>query len=147
MYNDNYETCQKTYAILCIYLEDIKPEEVTERLKIEPTRIQSKGEVVHIQTKLPKAVMPNAWFLSSQGKLLSKDLRRHLDFILDQLVPKVADLHELQQLGSKMCISCYWLSKCGSSGPTISPEQMRKLVLLNLELWFDIYFPIEDENS
>ena len=98
------------------------------------------------QTKLPKAVMPNAWFFSSKGKITSKDLRRHLDFILDHLVPKTDDLHKLQQFDSKMCISCYWLSKYGHGGPTISPDQMRKLALLNLELWFDMYFLNEDED-
>jgi len=147
MYNDDYETCQETYATLCVYLEGVDPNEVTKRLGIKPTKVQRKGETPDIQSKLPTALKPTAWFLSSKGQCISKDSRRHLDFILDQLVPKADVLQELRQLGSKMHISCYWLSKSGHGGPTIPPEQMRRLALLDLELWFDIYFTNEEENA
>lgn len=139
MYINDYGTCKETHVTLRIYLEGVDPDEVTKRLGIKPTKIQRKEESQNIQSKLPTVPKPTAWFLSSNGQCISKDSRRHLDFILEQLVPKADVLQELQQLGSKMDISCYWLSKDSHGGPIISPHQMQKLVGLNLDLWYDIY--------
>jgi hypothetical protein len=69
----------------------------------------------------------------------SKDTRRHVDWILDQLLPKRDEiLSLLQEPGCRMDIFCYWLSK-GSGGPILSPFQMAKLVQLDLEIGFDVY--------
>src|SRR6187551_337836 len=43
-----------------------------------------------------------------------------------------------------MDISCYWLSQSGHGGPTIPSTQMRRLVELNIELWFD--FDVTDSS-
>ena len=43
-----------------------------------------------------------------------------------------------------MDICCFWLSASGHGGPTVSPKQMAKLVELNLEVWWDIYY-FDDE--
>ena len=44
-----------------------------------------------------------------------------------------------------MIVSCYWAAASCGGGPTISPEQMRRLGALNIELWFDVYFLGDDE--
>ena len=86
----------------------------------------------------------DGWSLSTKGRAESRDFRRHIDWILDQIEDKVAELRELQDEESRICVSCFWLSRFGEGGPTVSPAQMRRLGALNLELWFDIDFVDED---
>ena len=47
-YDDEYPTCENTYATLRIYHEE--PEVITQTLKIEPTSIIKKGKSVKLIT-------------------------------------------------------------------------------------------------
>lgn len=144
MYNDEYSTCAKTYATFRIYPGDMDPAAVTERLGIEPTSWQRKGELADAPFGRPKMVSINAWFLGSRGVVESMDVRRHLDWLLDVLTPKAEAIRALYQAGCKMDIFCYWLSRSGHGGPIISPVQMARFAELNLELGFDFYGPFEE---
>jgi Domain of unknown function (DUF4279) len=146
MYDDDYPTCEETHATLRIYPGDIEPQTITERLRIEPSHWQRCGEVPS-GTKSKRPAKINGWFLGSKGHIQSRDSRRHIDWILDQIFPKAGAIHALQELGCRIDISCYWISKDGHGGPTISPSQMKRLGELNIELWFDIYGPYDDENA
>ena len=139
MYDDMNATCLKTYATFRIYPGDLDPSSVTEQLGIEPSEWQRKGEPFRSASFATKAAELNGWFLHSKGHVDSRDSRRHVDWLLDQLVPKQDAIRSLQQAGCKMDISCYWLSAEGHGGPTLSPLQMGKLALLNIELGFDVY--------
>jgi Domain of unknown function (DUF4279) len=136
-YDDAYPTCERTYATLCIYLPDqCNPGTITNILGIKPTRIQIKGEVHQGAVKQ----WPSAWFLSSEGCIESKDVRRHVDWLIEHLASKEGIIHKLQAMGSKISISCYWLSSKGNGGPALSPITMRRLAELEIEIWFDVYF-------
>ena len=130
MYNDNYETCSNTYVTLRIYYDKMNSEKLTEYLEIEPTRFQNKGDS---KTKI------NGWFLSSKENTNSKDCRRHIDYLADLLIPIKFKLKNIVNDGGKIDFSCYWKSKNGQGGPTISKKQFSKLAELEIELWFDIY--------
>jgi hypothetical protein len=138
MHNDDYETCEKTYASLCIYPGDMDPKVVTKRLGIEPTSFHRSGEPLPCSKNNLLAKI-NGWFLCSENIIESKDSQRHVDWILDQLYAQRDAVLELQKAGCKMDVACFWASKHGHGGPTISPEQMRRLADLNLDLWFDFY--------
>lgn len=137
MYNDNYETCSETYVTLRIFSEEQHPNELTEYFGIEPTKTQVKGQKNELRTN--KLIERNGWFLSTEGKINSKDSRRHIDFLADKLLPINSKIKELIEKNVKMDISCYWLSETGQGGPTLSPQQLTKLADLGIELWFDIY--------
>ena len=130
-YIDDFSGCEDTYATLCIYSGEQQPETVSDFLGIEPTHMSCKSN------EKPKKV--NGWFLTSKGKLASKDSRRHIDWVLDQIqgVEKEISLLQSQQL--KMYIFCMWASKNGNGGPTISPKQMKRLVRQGLEVTWDVY--------
>jgi hypothetical protein len=139
MIDDHYPTCARTYATLRIYSNSIDPDEITLLLGINPTSIQRCGELVQSSRKTNTAHKLNGWFLTSDGALESRDIRQHLNWLLDQLASKEAAIRSLQLENCRMDISCYWLARDGHGGPTISPRQMEALVKLNLELWFDVY--------
>lgn len=147
MYNDDYPTCARTYATLIVYPEAMDPAEVTERLGIEPSRWQRRGETILLTGPPPTVAPLNGWFLSSQGQLESKDSRRHIDWILDRVAPKAEALRHLQEAGCRAVVSCCWCSQSGHGGPTLPPSQMKTLGELDIELWFDIYGPYEEADS
>lgn len=146
MYDDEYGTCAKTHATLLIYPIRTDPDAITRRLGIEPTSWQRKGgPMAGSRPRPPRIAEVDLWSLSTKGRFESRDSRRHVDWILDQLEGKAAELRSLQEEGARIAVNCYWLSRSGHGGPIISPGQMRRLGALNIELWFDVYFVGEDE--
>jgi hypothetical protein len=147
-YDDEYPTCYRTYATLLVYPGDTDPAVITERLGIEPSCWQRRGEVVQRRADWPPKVAPiNGWFLESRGQVESRDSRRHIDWLLDRIAPKAEAVRCLQEMGCRLDISCFWSSQSGHGGPTVPPCQMKRLAEFNIELWFDFYGPHEEADA
>jgi hypothetical protein len=141
MYDDDYGTCARTHATLLIYPVRTDLEAITALLGIEPSSWQRKGGPMASSLHRPPRIAEiDLWCLTTKGQVESRDCRRHIDWLLDQIEGKAAELHSLQDEGARMSVSCYWVSRFGEGGPTVSPDQMRGLAALNVELWFDISF-------
>lgn len=134
-YDDEYPTCKATYVTLRILKDDLVVEDVTNRLGISPSESQMKGQ----ERSQKRVAETGGWFLCSKGIVNSKDTRRHLDWLIEQLMPKQKELQDMQTEGFVMDVPCYWLSSSGQGGPTLSPSTMKSLGELGLELWFDVY--------
>ncbi len=132
----DYPTCERTYATLRIYPEALDPSDVTARLGIEPSDWQRQGESRKPGDRPAKL---HGWFLSSEGAVESRDVRRHLDWLLARLTPRADAVVALQAEGCRMDVSCFWVSASGHGGPSVRPAQMGELARLGLELWFDVY--------
>lgn len=140
-YDDAYGSCERTYAELRIYSGSMDPDAISGRLGITPTSVQRKGERKTNSLGRSREVPLNGWFFSSEGKTASRDLRRHLDWILDRVEPTKDQLAEIQsRVGVTMLINCVWWSAMGMGGPTLWPEQMRRIANLNLECSFELAF-------
>jgi hypothetical protein len=135
----DYNSCSKTYATLGIYSDTISPTEMTNQLKIQPTQTQTIGELTYKNKNNSKRIKINGWFLSSKGKVKSKDSRNHINWIFEQFKYDFKALKKLQKVNCLTDISCYWLSKSGNGGPTISPNQAIYLSKANIDLWYDFY--------
>ena len=147
-YDASYGACERTYAELRIYAGAMEPELVTKRLQVSPTSIQKKGEKKVNSLGRVREVPLNGWFFSSEGKVSSLDVRHHLDWLLDRIEPARNELRYLQSMaGLTMQIDCVWWSSTGHGGPTLWPEQMRRIAALDLECSFDIYFFGDDEEN
>jgi len=134
----NYGSCESTYVELLVYL-DCDVAAVTELLGITPSFAQTEGDLSENSRGVTRKARSTYWCLSSEGKVLSKDVRHHLKWLLDQLSDKELALAQLQRRqGVAMTVNCNWWSS-GSGGPTLWPEQMAMLAKLNLECTFDIY--------
>lgn len=135
-YADDYQTCEETTAALWIYPGALDPHCISELLAIEPTTCKVMGQLQG------RAVLPvSSWSISSEGIVLSKDLRRHLDWLLDTIEPKRSELLGLQENdGLVMRVQCRWWSAFGGGGPTLWPEQMSRLADLNLETFFEFAY-------
>lgn len=71
----------------------------------------------------------------------SCDAAKHLAWLLERFDRHQHALAQLREQGWRMDISCYWESKNGHGGPTLSPPLLLRLAALGIELWFDVYFP------
>ena len=135
----DYPTCERCYATLFVETGENSPDIVTEHLKLEPTHMQVRGgrmnEISHRISNM------NAWALSTKGRVVSKDLRKHLDWLFDKLDnEKKEEIAALREVTCRFSVWCYWLSKAGHGGPTISLPQIRRLADFGFELLMDVYF-------
>jgi hypothetical protein len=138
-YDDDYPTCARTYATLRIYHKDLDPESITLNLGIQPTRVQVKGRPVTDSIGMTFNPPIGGWFLSSKGQVASKDVRRHLDWLLAKLEGRDDALRSLREGGHRIDVTCYWLSAEGHGGPILSPAIMRRFGELEIQVSFDVY--------
>ena len=136
-YDDKSLSCERTCAELLIYPGDMTPDEVTQTLGISPsmTGLKRPGQTSNYSSKvgMPK---PNFWGLSSEENVESKDLRRHLDWLLDLLDTAKEGLKIVRRRDDcKMYVQCIWWAGLGG-GPILWPEHMRRLSALDLEVAF-----------
>ncbi len=144
-YDDEYPTCEETYAELRIYHEDLDPSIISRRLGLTPTKAQKKGEIQNPYGRHPRTAPISGWFLSSREVISSRDCRRHIDWLLEQLAGKAKFLQELRDDGCITDINVYWVSKSGQGGPMIWSSSLSLLADIGADLGFSIYFYGDDD--
>jgi Domain of unknown function (DUF4279) len=147
VYNDDYATCEQTYVTLCLYHDDLGPEVVSQDLGLQPTLAHKRGEIRNAANEQQYAYKTGGWFLESTGVVHSRDVRRHIDWLLDLIEPKLGTLKRLRAAGYATVVSCFWVSAHWHGGPMLCPAQLARLAALGLEVWFDIYFSPSDETD
>ncbi len=139
--DDAYPSCERTCARLHVYPQNIDPRELTRRLGLLPTSVAIKGMETTNSLGRVRVAPLNGWFLSSESSVDSRDVRRHIDWLLERLDPARDAILALQgEPGVRMAVSCVWWSNAGNGGPVVWPEQMRRLATLNLECGFEVAF-------
>lgn len=142
----DYPTCRKSFATLRIFHDTSEPQAVTAILGLNPTQSFKRGDT-HGHGERVATYRINAWLLSSECSLSSHDSLRHIEWLLAAIEPRRSALRELQRLGHRIDISCYWLSESGHGGPTLTPDIMRRLSELELAVWFDVYLTCTDNEN
>lgn len=132
-YYDDYPPCKETYCVLRIISKTISPDYISNMLEIDPTEKHEIGEI--IKNKITHE--SNKWMLDSK-RTKSKDCRRHIDWVIDQVKTKKQEVIELQAQGARVVLLCAWESELGIGGPAISPKQMTRLADFNIDLVFEI---------
>jgi hypothetical protein len=103
--------------------------------------VQEASSKTEYSTELPDLCPATLWVLSSEFCVTSLDIRDHLDWLIDKLIPRKRKILELQHRdGVRMDVWCVWWSKYGEGGPALWPEQMGPLAELNLEWSIDVGF-------
>jgi len=135
-YFHDYSSCSRTYATLCIYHDDLVPSQITKLLGVEPSCSQQKGDVRRKGQLAPIG----GWFLKTKDVIDSRDLRYHIDALLQELGPKQNSLKLLREQGYDIRLSCFWESATGNGGPLLDYQLMSVLGELSIDLHFDIWF-------
>jgi hypothetical protein len=126
---------------LAIYGEQLDPAEITQLLKLKPTRCHRKGEAI---TTAPATrshkVSTGAWLLTSENHVNNAVFEEHLSWLLNVLSEKQQALEQVQKLGCNVQVRCGWHAASSNTVPELSVDVMSRLVQLNLPILFDIYF-------
>jgi hypothetical protein len=123
---------------------DFNPDDLTNKLGINPTKIWRIGDLIHPKTILKRK--ENGWSLQSQ---LDKNhlLEEHIKYILNQLESKRNFLQEIcsKNYGELSCI-IYAINK---ERPSIHLDQdiIKKVHQLNCEIDIDLYFLPDEINK
>ena len=142
-YDDDWATCAETHAAFRLGGSDVNPDRVTEVLGIQPTYTYRLGDPVG---RTGSRRSTSAWILSSEGQVGSKDLKRHVDWLLDKVEPRADALTRLRmEEGADADVFCLWVSKSGNGGPDLGPRQMARLAGLQLTIGLDLYSLHPDE--
>lgn len=136
-YDDEYDPCAETYATLRIFTGAAHPQTVTDRLGIQPSKITLEATSPYRRA--------NAWFLTSEKVVKSRDFRRHIDWMLTQLLPVRVAVEELKQGGAICNFYCYWVMSRTNSTLLLSQHQLSGLAALGIEIWWDIYSPLSNK--
>ena len=129
--NDN---CGETYAIFSFAGESLNPEHITSRLGLEQTFAKTPGNPMPFPSNLVTE-SDGLWAISSQDRLVTTTLDRHLVFLLDLLEPVSGDILEITAPGKLFAyFHCYWLPIAFLGGPAIRPETLRKIEKINAYL-------------
>ena len=146
MYDADCPACSETYATFHIVHDDLDPDAGSQQLELQPTEAIRKGDVRNPKARRPYIYKRGGWRFRTESVVQSRDIRRHVDWLLDQLEPSSAQLKRLQAEGYEMEVFCYWVCAGEHGGPRLSPSQMRRLADLGIEIGFDIYFTGDDED-
>ena len=123
------------FATLRLYHDSLDPDEITQRLGINPTDSHRRGELHGPRAQAWKQTL---WSLTSQDQPIPRDLEPHIAWVLDKIEPARAQLTMLMEAGVEANMFCF-LSCYGMGGPTLSPNVMGRLAALQLPLGLDIY--------
>lgn len=142
-FDDEYPSCQATHATFRVFSNTLNPSSITDVLGVRPSESFAKGEPYGKNGLLRRAT---GWLLTSRDAVKSRDTRRHIAWILEQLATKGDAVRALRKTGAEIDVSCYYVS-VGQGGPTMSAEQMSELGQLGIDVWFDVYFDSAAEDQ
>jgi hypothetical protein len=92
-YDDNYGTCKETSAVLRIAHPSLDPDIISAQLLLMPSWAWRMGELKEPRERPARTGM---WALDTNGVVHSRDLRRHLDWLIDHLHNKGDILDQLR---------------------------------------------------
>lgn len=124
------------HVFLRIEHDTAKAEIVTAALGITPTQSTSCGQLTAGGKGEPCPW--NVWVLSSGYAETSMDARVHFQWLLASVGASGVELRKLREQGYRMEIHCLWVGKDGYGGPELSPELMRGLADLGVDVHFDV---------
>lgn len=147
-YADDYGTCKRCSVSLVLYHESSEPAVVSGILGLaphhiysaEPRRVDRRSSNTSDVVDAVTAAKPSCWVLSSDGVIESRDVRRHLDWLLSLAGTRGDALRQLRAVGWRASVTVFWVSATGHGGPVLEPYELAALGELGLPIWFDIYF-------
>ncbi|WP_438279475.1 DUF4279 domain-containing protein [Pseudomonas alabamensis] len=74
------------------------PEEITDILQVHPTLINVAGGGIRNSRELKRKVKDYSCFLCTGGYVLSKDLRDHIDWVVEKISPHRESLRAVQKI-------------------------------------------------
>jgi hypothetical protein len=139
---DENDNCSRTYATFRVSGDALDPDEVGAVLGLAPTRAFAKGQEVAIdhKAKTTRRQPTGIWLLTTQERVASTSLERHLVHLLEAVEPAAPALARLRaQRGLAVDVFCFWESATGHGGPELSASTLARIAALDAGLGIDFY--------
>ncbi len=141
-------TIRRVHVEFLLSAPDLDPEEVSSALKIKPTRSAKRGD----ERRNPRGALLSPhkegwWELSSEGKVKSKDINKHFEYLLKRLLPhRERILSFAKDKGGETFFDVLWENTYlyAGNGPLLSNQNIKGMAELNAGIGFDIYQINED---
>ena len=130
-------------ASLGIWGEELRPDEITSRLALKPTRTHISGE--RKSSRNPLVWKDSYWSLDCPIVAENNPVE-HLEWLLDMLEPKTAILKEISAR-FRLEIWCGFSSENGQGGFTMDANTLRRIANLEIPMTLDLYPPQVEELS
>jgi hypothetical protein len=132
----NNPNISRTFATFRVCGKHLYPEEVTRRLRIDPSESHNPGD-----KRGKSGIWPHGyWAIESGLHVQSTNLSLHIEWLLNRIEPVQVEVLSLVDEGFSVDIFCFLESLTGHGGPTFSPTLLRRVANLNVELSLDMYF-------
>jgi len=130
-------------ASLRIFGDDLRPAEISRLLNCQPTKAQTKGEVIRSTSGRERLIKCGGWWLEAL-RAEPEDLDGQIKWLMSQVND---DLSIWQRLTTSYDVNlfCGLFMQSGNDGISISPETMFTLGKRGIELGLDIYGPDDED--
>lgn len=122
---------------------NLNPAELTKTIGIQPVSAVKRGD--ERRNYVGNIISPHEegyWMLSSEGKVVSKDVNEHFSFLLKILLPHQNTIVRLvKKLNGETDFDVLWKSSYlhAGTGPLLSFETVEGVSQLSAGIGFDIY--------
>jgi hypothetical protein len=130
-------------ASLGIWGEELRPDEITSRLELKPTRTHIRGEGKSSRNQL---VWKDSYWSFDCPIAAEHNPVEHLEWLLDLLEPRAAILKEISAR-FRVEIWCGFSSENGQGGFTMVASTLKRIANLEIPMTLDLYPPQVEELS
>jgi hypothetical protein len=131
---------RKFRVTLCLFGDDLDPDEITRLLGAEPTTARRKGD--RFPGRYRRSAKEGAWMLEldfAEGAEI--ELEQAINQLLDRLNSDPAMWANLnQRFRCDVACGLFLGDGGGNEGLDLGPETLRRLVERHLEIGFDLYY-------
>ncbi|MDF1663388.1 MAG: DUF4279 domain-containing protein [Planctomycetota bacterium] len=96
-----------SYASICIYGDELNPNEITRILKQSPHSSQSKGEII-VDGGGERIALQGVWMFCSNDHMYSESLIEHIEFLLDSIPEEIEKLTDIPGVEAAY-ITCFFI--------------------------------------
>jgi hypothetical protein len=124
----------------------LAPEAVERATGLVADFAAAKGDVRRSSTAREIRQRTGVWLVTSEGRVESTSVERHLIYVLEKVEPAKEELLAVaREQGLTADFFCYCVSATGHGGPEIGADTLRRISELGASLGFDLYGPWDDE--
>jgi hypothetical protein len=138
-------------ATLSIFSVTLTPQEISERLGLQPTRTHKQGQPRGFRRKdgstSPSVVWKDsAWLLTSPLKP-DRNLMEHVRWLLEKIEPKADIIKALSSDCTGIRFFCGFSSGNGQGGFVLEADTLSRISRLGLNIVLDLYPPSDPDIS
>jgi hypothetical protein len=146
-YKEN-PNCEYTHASFRLVGDELIPATIENRTNLTGDFSSRQNDLRRGRVGRTVRQPTGVWYISSEGRVGSTSLERHLSYLLEIVEPAkrhLLDVIEEQSLRADMF--CYWVSATGQGGPEIGSDTLRRISELGASLGFEFHGPWDDDES